>query len=200
VSSFETRPSSDVTTTGWFRQPSSGNFYDKCNDGFPGYDDATYNSVDVSGGGIVYGGASLPGDFPSGGADSIDYSIRVDLNSTKQDPAPGFIIRVLESDGTTVIADMAERALTSASFVTLTGSLSITGTNTSTSWTGHRLSVTPYENDDSATVFFYVADLELTVNYTPGGGGGYTPGGGGGSGFHLVPSRRIKTKLRGLVR
>jgi len=194
VSSFETRPTSDDTTTGWFREPSSGNFYDKCNDGFPGFDDTTYVSVSVDGAGIVFGGSSLPGDFPSGGADSVDYSIRIDLNSTKQDPDPGFIIRVLESDGTTVIADMAERALTSASFVTLTGTLSITGTNTSTSWTGHKLSVTPYENDDSSSVFMYVADLELTVNYTAGGGGG------GGSGFHLVPARRIKSKLRGLVR
>lgn len=180
MSSFFTRPSSDVVTTGWFRNPSSGFYWDKCSDGFPGFDDATYCSVDVSGGAIVFGGSSLPGDFPTGGADSIDYSIRVDLNSTKQSPAPGFIIRVLESDGVTVIAEMAERAMTSASFVTLTGTLSITGTNTATSWTGHKLSITPYENDTSSTVFAYVADLELSVTYTPGGGGG---GGGTGTGF-----------------
>ncbi len=172
MTSFKTRPSGDVTTAGWFRNPSSGNFYDKINDGIPGYDDATYVSALDSASPIVFDGSAMPGDFPTGGADSIDYAIRIDLNSTKATPDPGFRIRVLQSDGTSVIADMAERAITSASFVTLTGTLSISGTNNSTSWTGHKLSFLPYDNDGSTTTYVYVADLQLTVHYTVGGGGG----------------------------
>ncbi len=172
MASFESRPTADDTNTGWFREPASGGFWDKIDDGFPGYNDATYVSALDSAANIIFDGSSLPGDFPSGGADSIDYSIRIDLNSTKASPDPGFKIEVRQSDGSTVIATMSERAITSASFVTLTGTLSITGTNTDTSWTGHTIAIQPYDNDGSTSTYVYVADLELTVNYTVGGGGG----------------------------
>jgi len=186
VATFDTDPTSDITVTGWTE--TSDSVWEDLTSGSDG-DEST---VDDNGNAATFGGVTLPADFPAAGADSVTYSLRMRIQSDKPDPDPDMRFQILTSGNVEIAVVTVSLGSSPTAFTTYTGSMTISGNNTDTGWTGHRLRLTPIKNDSTRDTDFEVSDLDATVTYTVSGGTT--------AGFHLIRGDIIKTKLRGLVR
>jgi len=116
------------------------------------------------------GGVTLPSDFPADGADSITYAIRMRMTSTKNiSPTPTMSLQITTS-GNAEIAQVDVAFGGSPGLHTeYTGSMSITGNNTSAGWTDHRFALLPTSNDTDHTTI-EISKLQAVVTYTASGG------------------------------
>lgn len=162
MSSFGSVPTADVATTGWGRT-GTGSFYETVDEGVPGSDVDVISGQDDTAS-IVFSGSAVPENFPANGATSVDYDIRLRKATAKVTPT--FAIEALDS-ANNIIATMTGVDIDSVSFVDFSGTLSITGTNTLTSWTGHRIRINPDPDALQPTqhTSVVVASVELQVHY-----------------------------------
>ena len=168
MATFDDNPTSTISQTGWTE--TSDSVWEDLSvlvNGTSTSDETTTD--DDNSNALILGGTTLPGDFPAGGADSISYTIGMRVQSTKNiSPLPQMKFIITTSANAEIANVTVSLGGSPTVFTDYTGSMSITGNNTDTGWTGHRLRLEPISNDTDHTDF-EVYKLQAVVTYDGGG-------------------------------
>lgn len=167
MATFNVNPSSDISRSGWTE--TSDSVYEDLSvleNGTSTSNETT--TADNNSNPCILGGVALPGDFPDDGADSIAYTIGMRIQDDKNiSPLPQMKIKITTSGNAEIANVTVSLGGTPEVFADYTGSMSITGNNTKTNWTGHRLRLETISNDTDHTNF-EVYKLQAVVTYSTG--------------------------------
>ena len=151
------KPETDELTTGWSITGTPSTHSECLDEGIGSANDATDN---ISTGGTDTFKTTLsaiPGSFAS--ANTADFSLRyLDLIVRT---GRAIHLQIFQSDGVTAITDEESTTLSSASWVTITGSLTISGTNSAAAWTDAQLHMRITASGAVTTTRVTVVDIEL---------------------------------------
>ena len=164
MATFDIDPTSTISSTGSWT-PGGDDLHDDMAIG----GDGTETTVDDDeSNACILGGVSLPSDFPADGADSVSYHIRMRIQDDKNiDPLPQMKFQITTSGNAEIANVTVSLGGTPEVFADYTGTMTITGNNTSGGWTGHRMQLLPISNDSDHTDF-EVDELQATVTYSTG--------------------------------
>jgi len=166
--SFNISPTSEISVSGWVEESDSVQ-----EDLSPYPFTSDESTVDENGNAATFGGASLPADFPSTGVDSVSYQLRMRVQDTKPNILPDMKVQVLTSSNAEIATVTVSLGGSPTAQTTYSGSMSVTGNNTDTDWTNHRIRLTPQRNaTDSDFTDFEVEGVRLVATYTEEGEGG----------------------------
>ena len=151
-------PVSDISTTSWSEIGPGTDFFDQVDDGFPADDNTSFVETTTDSAVLKLGLTNRPSNFDF--ADTVNYTIRIttEAKHTKQ-----LKFRIFESDGTSAITSLVTISTAANSWMTLTGSMSITGTNNSTSWTDPQLHVHCVDLSSSS---LSITAVDIDVDFT----------------------------------
>jgi len=166
MATFDIDPTSDIAIVGWSQ--TSDTVWEDLSIPEGGGDTYETTTDDDNSNACILGGVSLPGIFPADGADSVSYHIRMRIQDDKNiDPLPQMKFQITTSGNAEIANVTVSLGETPEVFADYTGSMTITGNNTSTDWTGHRMRLETISNDSDHTDF-EVAELQATVTYSTG--------------------------------
>jgi len=150
-------PVTDELTTGWTKNGAPSTHSQCLDEGIGSANDDTDN---ISSGGTTTFKTTLtavPGSLTS--ATTVDYSLRYKDNIERSGRA--IHLQIFQSNGTTAITDEETATLFSDGWVTITGSFTISGTNSAAAWVDPQLHMRITASEAATTTHITVVDIEL---------------------------------------